>query len=1048
MLRFIVVYIPIDTDSLWQYINPKKLMNLAEFESQFQQYLNRIEEAKLAKAHHDQLRSIFIAFLSRTFGVDYEEFELEKGIKAAKVRGFIDALFQDIVFEFKRDLDAEREAGKRELTDYLSSLRDGTHFGVLTDGLLFEVYILREDRLEKIDSVSLRILMPEDAFSWFDGFLFSVKELAPSSRDIVKRFGPRSPVFLSSFQKLKHMFSQSKDNPSVKVKFEEWDKLLAKVYGSSVASDELFLRHTYLSILVKLIAYLALFRERPKQKDEFFSILEGEAFRQRGFQNLAESDFFTWVLSAPLVNDAHGLLRGLAQHISVYNLSKINEDLLKELYQQLVDPETRHDLGEFYTPDWLAELTLRQAFWGKGKSLLDPACGSGTFLFIAIRLLREQGLHGAVLVEKATEDVVGVDVHPLAVIIAKINYLLALAPELTGYEEKLTIPIYMADSLVMREKLSFGEESFSVTVTGREKFGIPADMTVNPDTLDRVIDEMRFYAAKPTEEALAGFEAYLKKQGYDRWLWLWSQNLRLMMKLVQEGRDTIWAFILKNYYRPVFFCQKSFSLVAGNPPWLAYRYIRDPSYQSQVKQLTLRYGLLESGDTKQFPNMDTSTLFFAFSLFMYVRKGETIAFVMPRSVITGAKQHANFRNIIAGKTVSSWEPKLRRIIDLENVVVPETPTKGVFNVPACVLIARQGQKEDRPVQRLNIQGTLPQKNLSWQEAQNCLTVQRSRVSPEALFPSIAGGSPYLELVKRGGDIYPRCFWCVQAMVGKGLGVIDRAKPYLETSLAVGRDAKEPWTGIKLVGEVEAAFVYATLLSKYLLPFSYVRLQSIVLPLEISEMGMRMLNSQTALHSGYSGLYNWLVQVENLWKERKKRGIKEDVYQWLDYRRKLTSQYPTTDYCYVIYGKAGTNLASCVIDTGKVGTSEVEKLSIGGFWADTTTYYFRSRNRDEAHFLCAFLNSGYVNESIKPYQTRGAWGERDIHRRPFEVLVIPKFDAKDERHLRLAELSQQCHQKVAQLALEGKSIGLLRNKVRDYLSTELHEINKLVKDILS
>lgn len=108
------------------------------------------------------------------------------------------------------------------------------------------------------------------------------------------------------------MFIQPKDNPSVKVKFEEWDKLLAKVYGSSVASDELFLRHTYLSILVKLIAHLTLFRERPKSRVEFFSILDGEAFRQRGFQNLAESDFFTWVLDNPLLDDTHNLLRGLA----------------------------------------------------------------------------------------------------------------------------------------------------------------------------------------------------------------------------------------------------------------------------------------------------------------------------------------------------------------------------------------------------------------------------------------------------------------------------------------------------------------------------------------------------------------------------------------------------------------------------------------------------------------------------------------------------------------------------------------------------------------
>jgi len=1009
-------------------------MNLSQFRELFQEYLGHIEEAKLRKAHHDQLRSIFIGFLTQAFSVKHEEFELEKGIKAAKVRGFIDALYQDIVFEFKRDLDAEREKGKAELTGYLQSLRDGTYFGVLTDGLLFEVYILKENRLDKIDSVFLKTLPPEDAFAWFDRFLFSVKELIPSSEDMVKRFGAKSPVFLSSFQKLRQMLTQSKDNPSVKIKFEEWDKLLSKVYGSSMASDELFIRHTYLSLLVKVIAYIVLFRERPKDRDELFATLDGEAFRRKGFQNLAESDFFTWVLSPPLQSDTHNLLGGLAQHLSVYDLSKISEDLLKELYQQLVDPETRHDLGEFYTPDWLAELTLREARWGKGKNLLDPACGSGTFLFIAIRLLREQGLHGATLVEKAIEDIVGVDVHPLAVTIAKINYLLALAPELTGYEEKLTIPIYMADSLVRREKLSFGEESLSIAVRGGEKFGIPVDMAANPEALDRVIDEMRFYAAKPAEEAVAGFEAYLKKQGYDKWLWLWSQNLKLMMKLVQEGRDTIWAFILKNYYRPVFLCQKSFTLVAGNPPWLAYRYIRDPAYQSQIKKLTLDYHLLTPKDVKLFTHMDTSTAFFGLSTHMYLTgSGSTIAFVMPRTVITGAKQHTGFRDIITGKASAFWEARLRELIDLEEV-------SPLFNVPACVLIARKWEKEDRPIQKLDIKGTLPKKNLSWQEAQAYLTIQRSCLSLEALIPPILEKSYYFEHFKEGATIVPRCFWFVQPAVGKGLGVIDRTKPYLETHPEVEKGAKQPWKGIEVAGEVETDFLYATLLSKHLLPFGYTKLDLVVLPLEISEMGMRMMNRQTALSDGYSGLYNWLSQVEKLWQARKKKSTKENIYQWLNYRLKLTSQH-STGYYNVLFGSGGANIAACVVDTVTEYLPS-ENLSTHGFFAETKTYSYQTKDAKEAHYLCAFLNSEYVNQAIKPYQP-----ERDIHRRPFEAVAIPRFNPKDEKHLKLAELSEECHQKAAQLTLKGKSIGFLRNKVRQHLSSELDEIDKLVKSIL-
>ena len=56
--------------------------------------------------------------------------------------------------------------------------------------------------------------------------------------------------------------------------------------------------------------------------------------------------------------------------------------------------------------------------------------------------------------------------------------------------------------------------------------------------------------------------------------------------------------------------------------------------------------------------------------------------------------------------------------------------------------------------------------------------------------------------------------------------------------------------------------------------------------------------------------------------------------------------------------------------------------------------------------------------------------------------------EDEKHLRLAELSEECHQKVTQLAVKGKSIGFLRNKVRQHLSAEIDEIDKLVNGILS
>ncbi len=70
--------------------------------------------------------------------------------------------------------------------------------------------------------------------------------------------------------------------------------------------------------------------------------------------------------------------------------SRPASDLLKSLHHSLFPRAIRHHLGEYYTPDWLAEHLLDQLeFDGRTPGrLLDPACGSGTFLMAAIRRIR------------------------------------------------------------------------------------------------------------------------------------------------------------------------------------------------------------------------------------------------------------------------------------------------------------------------------------------------------------------------------------------------------------------------------------------------------------------------------------------------------------------------------------------------------------------------------------------------------------------------------------------------------------------------------------
>ena len=373
-------------------------MATERFENLFRKYLADIIQAREERRSHDYRRQLFSTFIHDAFGVEAAEMQLEEHVTALQVRGFIDFLYQYLVFEFKRDLEAERDDGKRELALYLEAIKHRTPLGVLTDGIRFEVYSLDEGELTLIDRENLETLVDDitSAYLWFEAYLFSARDVVPTPEDIVRRFGGDSPVFLGARRTLREMFRAARADPAVQVKYDEWDRLLAKVYGQRVEAltsgqqaEDLFLRHTYLVLVARVIAFVATMGRRPRGTD-VLGIVDGKAF-QRVAANLVEEDFFAWVLADSIVTQTRTLLNALVAYLGQYDLSRLGEmDLLQRLYQDLVDPASRHDLGEFYTPDWLAELTLREADCIPGRSILDPACGSGTFLLRRFACLLRQ----------------------------------------------------------------------------------------------------------------------------------------------------------------------------------------------------------------------------------------------------------------------------------------------------------------------------------------------------------------------------------------------------------------------------------------------------------------------------------------------------------------------------------------------------------------------------------------------------------------------------------------------------------------------------------
>lgn len=91
------------------------------------------------------------------------------------------------------------------------------------------------------------------------------------------------------------------------------------------------------------------------------------------------------------------------------DLPKSEFDLLGTAYQYLNSRHENLEKGSFYTGGEIANDFVLDLDFSSGQTIFDPSCGSGAFLFRS----------GA-----APEQIFGVDLDPIAVMIAKFNYFL------------------------------------------------------------------------------------------------------------------------------------------------------------------------------------------------------------------------------------------------------------------------------------------------------------------------------------------------------------------------------------------------------------------------------------------------------------------------------------------------------------------------------------------------------------------------------------------------------------------------------------------------
>ena len=757
-------------------------------------------------------------------------------------------------------------------------------------------------------------------------------------RTVGKDWAPEDPavLFKDSLISLQVLYKRRAGERDVKTQRELWFRQL-QISGNQPAEshkDELFVLHTLLITVATKIS----------------EIYGNEAARY---------GFAGWVVDTDW-------LSGLNEIISKYNWRQETGDILRALYMGLVDKKDRHIYGEYYTPDWVAEMICDKVIddnfisqwiedYTSGKETLggvmDPACGSGTFLYHAIRRVVESkpvdnaSMGDRQLTDMIVEMICGVDIHPVAVAMTKATIHRALP---TNPSKPLRI--YQGDSLQVNPSVKYRMdvgETFNVVSRNNIEIGFPIEFIQHSE-----------FDARMYRFANAARDGKPFPPGLDKDI----QNKQVLHKafetLTQICRDEgngIWAWYMIQRVG-IYRLNKTVSRFVANPPWVRMSNIQDKQRKDNVIELAQKLKLWVGG--KNATGFNIASLFVVKCKELYgVKNAIRQGWVLPDAAMRGG----NWQGYI-DKVKITGAPN---VVDLDDLAFPA-------HSKACVnYFGLRKQKSVRLVVKED--ESKPAERENWDMAQKKLKTVLVTTYEKR------GSSWFVGkrcIARQGAIITPQCLVLTQSQTVQGDDIMGKTK--LST--------KGEWKGLSFDFTVPKSWVKQVLFNKGgLLPYRLDTPKDAILP--IDDRG-RFLPERADI--------KWWRDASDQWKAR--RGIGKSTPTTLegqiDFGGKLNNQFPIGKDI-VVYNTSGSNLYAARLTT---------KLII-----DSSLYRVPTDSKTEARFLCGIINADCMLERFQ--QARKS--DRHFHTYFWREVPIPRYDKDNKHHVKLARLVSRAEKVVAQ-----------------------------------
>jgi len=1039
-------------------------------------------EAVLRSELASRLRQVFANDVDQQW-IDHYTEGTEAATRIAQrdgliARRFIDNLVRSTVIEYEPDLRLEAcwNQGYQQVKEYTAgAIRSGipeSHVrGILSDTVDWHVYdagvttgvapnaCTPDDiTLSEVESFSADTADAETAKRFIK---FLRKHLArEQSRPITATFiasdlGLESPAYDRHADTLVTLVEDRRStDESIALATNLWSRFVDHIehtegeFRASAYVDE-----AYIAILARLLCANILEQRACLSDDlELTDILTGDYFESRfRLHNMVEQDYFGWMLRPEHLPQILPIAREIQVDLYAYDFSAIGEeDLFGHLMAQLARRTQRKLLGQEWTPQWLA-----RALAEKGLSLIsgdefpcfiDMCCGSGSIMAEVIKAART--IRPSAQVRDLVSAITGFDIDPLAVMLAKTTWVITLANEIRSSAMQITIPIYHADSLFtvtpITCKVPMPGEADEVTIDlDGECLSLPASL-ISPgfgSLFDNIVDwcydearsaqetgdtaEITQARAVQLVEALAGRSNVEFSDDEKGQITTAVYELaRRMGELAVFNRNGIWAFILRNTYRPGLLAGQ-FNGLVSNPPWLAMSQFADNPYKDHLSERALSYGIKPGGAAHLHLELATTHLLHAVD--RYLKAGAAVACLVPGTVFNG-QNHAKLRD---ANYLGADRPVPFELKEVWGIA------PGTFKVRSAALVGVE-RSSTTAVDRANPVGAIAtERGVS----RVPLTVRRlgSRTA------WVLGGSTSTvgvgtdRVPLQGADLMPRPAVCVEVVNRRGGEWQVKTPSRGDASYFAVKDAKR-LQGKTFHGSVAPCFIHRMVQSLNLLPFTLDgNFVQIAIPARRDNEGQWEIMDAAAIRTaGFSQTARRFQRIDRAMADN---DVIKPLNEKIDERRKLSLQVFPPDQYLVLNGAGGGIACAAMLSLGELPDIIV----------DQTLYWSLVASADEAWYRVGLINTDALTQAIREFNPEGELGPRHLHTLPNRV--IPPFDAANLDHVEVRDLAKQLFEAAGPLFAAdqhisdpSRPIGSRRRRLRNQLA-ELAEF-VAIEDVAS